>query len=167
MRASFEMPKTSLFGMYAMAICEQGGCDAVSGQMVGHREGKKDSARDEEGGNSMGTNLARERDQMMFAQARNVDFANQNHLVMILRKDSTIDHVCARNVSPFSLWGCTTDARRRKEKKNGGVTTNLQDDLHSPWSSTSRPGHIVRVCEGGPLDQDLHQCTRARCAPPP
>ena len=25
MRASFEIPKTSLFGMYAMAICERGG----------------------------------------------------------------------------------------------------------------------------------------------
>jgi hypothetical protein len=30
MRASFEMPKTSLFGMYAMAICEWGGRHAVS-----------------------------------------------------------------------------------------------------------------------------------------
>ena len=39
MRASFEMPKTSLFGMYAMAICEQGGGDAVSGPNGRNREG--------------------------------------------------------------------------------------------------------------------------------
>ena len=66
----------------------------------------------------MGTNLARERDQMMFAQAGNVDLANQNHFVMILRKYSAIDHVCTEKISPFQPLGYT-DARRRREK-NGG-----------------------------------------------
>ena len=91
-----------------MAICEQSGEDAVSGQMVGSGGGGKNSA--EEGG----TNLARERDQMMFAQAGYVDVANKNHLVMILRKDSAVDHVCVeKDFSVFNVWGC-------KDGKNWG-----------------------------------------------
>jgi hypothetical protein len=30
---------------------------------------------------------------MMFAEAGDVDFANQDHFVMVFRKDSIIDHV--------------------------------------------------------------------------
>ena len=88
MRASFEMPKTSLFGMYAMAICEWG-CvvvrHAVSSWAKSPGLGGDFWARR--------TNLASERDQMVFAEARNVDFANQDHFVMVFRKDSIIDHV--------------------------------------------------------------------------
>jgi len=39
------------------------------------------------------TNLASEGDQVVFAEAGNVDFANQDHFVMVFRKDSIIDHV--------------------------------------------------------------------------
>ena len=54
----------------------------------------------------------------MFAQAGNVDLANQNHFVMILRKYSAIDHVCTEKISPFQPLGYT-DARRRRGKKGG------------------------------------------------
>lgn len=39
------------------------------------------------------TNLASEWNQMMFAEAGDVDFSNQDHFVMVFRKDSIIDHV--------------------------------------------------------------------------
>jgi hypothetical protein len=39
------------------------------------------------------TNLAGERDQVVLAEAGDVDVANQDHFVMVLRKDSIINHV--------------------------------------------------------------------------
>ena len=43
---------------------------------------------------------------MVFAEARNVDFANQDHFVMVFRKDSIIDHVWRGSKLPFSLLCC-------------------------------------------------------------
>ncbi len=120
MRASFEMPKTSLFGMYAMAICERDG--------TARRKWAKSPGLGEiyraKGGKLVcferRTNLASEWDQMMFAKAGNVDVTNQDHFVMVLSKDSIIDHVCVGQnyLSAFEGGnGCT----RERKKKRGGV----------------------------------------------
>ena len=157
MRASFEMPKTSLLGMYAMAICEWWGQHAVSGQVTG--TGRNYRAIGE--WLTERTNLASEWDQMVFAEAGDIDVANQDHFVMVLRKDSIIDHVYVGQ-NYLLVFGVCVCAR---EKKRGTRRTCLPDVLHSLSSSTSRPGRIVLVCEGGLLDQDPPRCTRGRCAP--
>jgi hypothetical protein len=56
---------------------------------------------------------------MMFAEAGNIDVTNQDHFVMVLCKDSAIDHVCVGRNCLFQSLGVGTDARE-KEKKNGG-----------------------------------------------
>ena len=129
------------------------------------------------------TNLAGERDQMVFAEAGDVDVANQDHFVMVFRKDSIIDHVWRGSNLPFSLfllgrvdgeWG----TREGNEKKKGGREgkggcdcmdgrqrmTCLLDVPRSLSSSTSRPGHSVLACEGVLLDWDPRRCIRGRCA---
>jgi hypothetical protein len=50
-----------------------------------------------------GTNLASEWDQMVFAEARDVDVTNEDHFIMVLSKDSIIDHVCGGQKLPFSV----------------------------------------------------------------
>jgi hypothetical protein len=70
------------------------------------------------------TNLASEWDQMMLAEAGNIDFTNQDHFIMVLCKYSTIDHICVgRNcLSVFGAWVCMRVyvARTRDAKKKGG-----------------------------------------------
>lgn len=55
-----------------------------------------------------------------------------------------------------SFGGCS-------DRRKGGGMMNLPDVPHSLSSSTSRPGRIVPVYEGGPLDRDLRRCTRGPC----
>jgi hypothetical protein len=45
-------------------------------------------------GFTRGTNLASEWDQMMFAEAGDVDVTNEDHFIMVLSEDCIIDHVC-------------------------------------------------------------------------
>jgi hypothetical protein len=59
------------------------GRHAVSGQVTG--TGGEFIARR--------TNLAGEWDQMVFAEAGDVNLANEDHFVMVLCEDSIIDHV--------------------------------------------------------------------------
>lgn len=66
------------------------------------------------------TNLASEWHQMMFAKAGNIDVSNQDHFVMVLCKDSIIDHVCVGSRLPFSLWGWEWMHTKKEEKKKGG-----------------------------------------------
>jgi len=79
------------------------------------------------------TNLAGERDQMVFAEAGDVDVANQDHFVMVFRKDSIIDHVWRGSNLPFSLfllgrvdgeWGTRegNETKRGGGERRGGVT---------------------------------------------
>jgi hypothetical protein len=93
-----------------MAICERD-------ETARRKCGCQITGTEGEGGERR-TNLASEGHQMMFAEAGNVDVTNQDHFVMVLCKDGTIDHVCVGRNLPFSLWGWEwNDAR---EKKGGG-----------------------------------------------
>jgi len=96
MRASFEMPKTSLFGMYAMAICKWE--TDINAVRVGpsHRDWRGIYRANGKWVFTRGTNLASEWDQMVFAEAGDVDVTNEDHFIMVLSKDSIIDHVCGR-----------------------------------------------------------------------
>ena len=118
MRASFEMPKTSLFGIYAMAICRwEMDSNAVSGPS--HRDwgGKGNLSRNGKMVSRGETNLASEWDQMMFAEAGDVDVTNENHFVMVLSKDSIIDHVCGgQNYLSAFVWGLFDGVHTRKKK---------------------------------------------------
>jgi hypothetical protein len=57
---------------------------------------------------------------MMLAEAGDIDVTNQDHFVMVLSKDSIIDHVCGLKL-PFSLWGWEWMHARGKKKIRGGI----------------------------------------------
>ena len=119
MRASFEIPKTSLFGMYAMAICERGG--TARRKWPSHRDGGGTYRANWGGiGFKRRTNLACEWDQMMLAEAGNIDVTNQDHFVMVLCKDSIIDHVCEGR-DYLSVFGGGNTCTREKKKGGGRI----------------------------------------------
>jgi hypothetical protein len=57
---------------------------------------------------------------MMFAEAGNIDVTNQDHFVMVLCKDSAIDHVCVGRNCLSSVFGGGNGCTREGEKKKGG-----------------------------------------------
>ena len=56
----------------------------------------------------------------MFAEAGNIDVTNQDHFVMVLCKDSIIDHVCVGR-SYLSVFGGGNGCTQGKKKKKRGV----------------------------------------------
>jgi hypothetical protein len=101
----------------------------------------------------------------MLAEAGDIDVTNQDHFVMVLSKDSIIDHVCVgRNC--LSVFGGGNGCTREGKKKLGvAERTCLADAPRSLSSSTSGPGRIVLVCEEGLLDRGPRRYTRGLCAP--
>jgi hypothetical protein len=55
---------------------------------------------------------------MMFAEARNIDVTNQDHFVMVLCKDSIIDHVCVGQNYLLVFGGGS--AKHAGKKEGGG-----------------------------------------------